>query len=72
MTVEIEDDGPGLPENEVALLTSETETPLVHSTGTGLWLTRWIVRTSGGRIAVDSGRFDGTRVRLELPRAAQG
>jgi len=66
--ITVEDDGPGLPANETEILATETETPLTHSTGTGLWLTRWIVRSSGGEIAVESNRFGGTTVRVELRR----
>lgn len=71
VTLTIGDDGPGLPDNEKKVLTSETETPLRHSTGTGLWLTRWTIRSSGGRFAVESNRFDGTRVRVELRQSRE-
>lgn len=67
--ITIADNGPGLPPNETEILTTETETPLNHSTGTGLWLTRWIVRSSGGQITVTSNRFDGTTVSTSLRRS---
>jgi len=53
LTVRIEDNGPGLPETEREVLRSESETPLSHSSGMRLWLTRWIVRSSKG----DLGRW---------------
>jgi len=62
----IEDNGPGLPQLERSVLKAETETSLTHSTGLGLWLSRWIVRSSGGRFRVGSGRYDGTRIEIEL------
>jgi signal transduction histidine kinase len=62
----IEDNGPGLPRLERSVLKAETETSLTHSTGLGLWLSRWIVRSSGGRLRVGSGRYDGTRIEIEL------
>ncbi|MFC7072551.1 PAS domain S-box protein [Halovenus rubra] len=64
----IEDNGPGLPDIEKKVLTAETETALSHSTGIGIWLTRWIIRSSGGSLHVDAGRFDGTRITIELRR----
>jgi PAS domain S-box-containing protein len=62
----IEDNGPGLPPVEQNVLTAETETQLSHSTGLGLWLSRWIVRSSGGRFRVDSDSSDGTRIEIVL------
>lgn len=40
-----------------------------HSTGIGLWMVRFIVRDSGGSIAVEEEPVDGTVVRLRLPIA---
>ncbi|MXR42344.1 PAS domain S-box protein [Halobaculum sp. WSA2] len=64
--VSVVDDGPGLPATERKVLTSETETQLDHSSGVGLWLTRWIVRSSGGSIAVEESEYGGTRVSIRL------
>ncbi|MBV0902976.1 PAS domain S-box protein [Haloarcula salina] len=71
VTLTIRDNGPGLPENEKRVLASETETPLSHSTGTGLWLTRWITQVSGGEINIGANRFDGTTVTLRLRSAPE-
>lgn len=68
VTIAVGDDGPGLPDAEREVLTRETETAMTHSTGMGLWLTRWIVRSSGGTLAVEESRFGGTRVVVELQR----
>jgi len=64
--VTVADDGPGLPGAEREVLTSETETSLTHSSGLGLWLTRWIVRSSDGSITVSESRLGGTRVSIRL------
>ncbi|RKD98408.1 PAS domain S-box protein [Halopiger aswanensis] len=69
VTVRIADNGPGLPEAEREVLTADAETPLTHSSGMGLWLVRWIVRSSNGTVAVDPGRFDGTCVSIRLQDA---
>jgi len=53
-------------EEELEVLTGDTEMALVHSTGTGLWLMRWIVHGSGGRLRVNSDPSEGTRVAIGL------
>jgi signal transduction histidine kinase len=69
-TVEVVDDGPGIPEHELAVLAAESETPLEHGSGIGLWLVTWIVERSDG--AVDFERRDGrTVVTIELQRAPE-
>jgi len=65
-TIRIADDGPGLPALEREVLTSDTETPLSHSSGVGLWLTRWIVRSANGRVAVESSSSGGTCIAFRL------
>lgn len=64
----IHDTGSGLPDDERAVLESNTETQLQHSSGVGLWLTRWIVQAANGRLEVASGG-DGTSITIDLPRA---
>ena len=64
-TVRIEDDGPGIPEGELASLDSGVETPLRHSTGLGLWQLKWAVTTLGGELSFDT--TDGTTVEISLP-----
>ena len=66
-TVSVADNGPGLPDDEQAVLTSEKETQLNHSSGLGLWLTRWIVRNSNGTLAVEQSAWNGTRIVIRLP-----
>ena len=68
VVLRIADNGPGLPETEQSVLTTGTETPLAHSTGTGLWLTQWIVRESDGSISVSESRLGGTEVEIRLRR----
>ncbi|MFP9193899.1 histidine kinase N-terminal 7TM domain-containing protein [Natrialbaceae archaeon A-CW1-1] len=67
--VTITDDGPGIPADEQAVLTSRRETPLEHASGLGLWLVNWIVVRSGGIIEFDTNEPRGSVVRLKFPRA---
>jgi signal transduction histidine kinase len=64
----VEDNGPGLPQEEIDVLQSEEETALQHVSGVGLWLVRWVVEQSNGDL-VPERTVDGTRVRLRLPKA---
>ena len=51
VTVEIADNGPGIPEMEAETVTGETEeTPLYHGGGLGLWFVHLVVRRCGGHI----------------------
>ncbi|MFW5956945.1 MAG: PAS domain S-box protein [Natronomonas sp.] len=65
----IEDDGPGIPEEEVNVLTREYDVaPLYHGSGLGLWLVNWIVRQSGGTLGFSENEPRGSVVTIELPR----
>ncbi|WP_276302254.1 response regulator [Halorussus lipolyticus] len=67
--VTVSDDGPGIPEDERAVLTEGKETALHHGSGLGLWLTNWIVGKFGGEIAFDDYHTSGGTVTLRLQRA---
>ena len=68
VTLIVEDNGPGLPEEEIDVLEAGEETDLEHSSGIGLWLVRWIVSRSGGELLVEQDE-QGTRIGIRLPRA---
>ena len=65
--IEISDNGPGLPEQEAAVLTSGEETQLTHGSGLGLWLAYWIVSSHDGSIEPEVTE-DGTTLTVTLPR----
>jgi PAS domain S-box-containing protein len=67
LTVEVRDDGPGLPKMEQRVLERGRETPLDHGQGIGLPLASWLVADGQGDIAVEVD--DGTTVTIELKRA---
>lgn len=67
--IEIADDGPGIPENEVATLTAGEETPLQHGSGIGLWIIHWAVTRYGGDLEFETGPEGGSLVRIRLPLA---
>ena len=68
LTLAVEDEGPGIPDHELDVLESGTETALEHGSGLGLWLIRWGVDRLGGDIEFQTGA-DGTRAVVSLPSA---
>jgi len=69
VAVEIADNGPGIPEQERAVLTAGEETPLRHGSGIGLWIVRWIVARYGGDLRFETREPRGSRVVVALPTA---
>jgi PAS domain S-box-containing protein len=68
--IRVVDDGPGIPPVERELLVGDRKrTQVAHSSGLGLWLTRWIVANAGGTLDIHAGRRGGTVVTVDLPRA---
>ncbi|GAB7095620.1 hypothetical protein JCM30237_27740 [Halolamina litorea] len=67
--LEIADNGPGIPVDEREVLRRETETPLKHSQGLGLWLASWSTRAAGGELTIESTGCQGTTIRLTFPVA---
>jgi PAS domain S-box-containing protein len=68
VTIEISDDGPGIPDRERKVLEQESETQLQHSLGLGLSLVNWIVVDSGGKITISDNNPKGSVVTIALPR----
>jgi PAS domain S-box-containing protein len=66
--VEIEDEGPGIPEAELQVL-ERGETPLNHADRLGLWLIYWVVTKAGGQFTVAEAESGGSIVRLSVPVA---
>ncbi|WP_135829198.1 sensor histidine kinase [Halorussus halobius] len=71
VTVRVADDGPGIPDDEVAVLTDDRPiTQLDHGSGFGLWLVKWVVDSYDGELRFETSASGGTVVALELDRAA--
>lgn len=69
ISVDVIDNGPGLPEQERQVLGSGSETQLIHGSGLGLWLAYWVVTSHDGTIDAET-RDDGTTVTITLPRGS--
>ena len=68
--VVVADDGSGIPDGEVAVLESGTESALEHSDGTGLWFVNWIVTYSDGDVEFAENHPAGSEITVRLPAAA--
>lgn len=69
LQIEIEDNGPGLPPSELAVLEEGAETPLEHGSGMGLWLVTWGIQSLGGEVDFEGREPRGTRAVVTLPAA---
>jgi PAS domain S-box-containing protein len=66
--IEVEDNGPGIPEQEITVL-EQGETSLEHGDRLGFWLVHWIVTKAGGTFSVTESEPRGTCVTLSVPAA---
>lgn len=67
VTITVEDDGPGIPDEQQAVLRDGTETQLQHGNGLGLWVVHWIATTAGGELSLSDADDQGATVTLRLP-----
>jgi len=65
--VEIEDNGPGIPDQELEVL-SRGETSLKHADRLGLWFIYWVVSRVGGTFSVTESEPRGSILTLSVPR----
>lgn len=68
--VTIQDDGPGIPEEQLTPIEARSETNRQHSRGLGLWQLRWSVDKLNGELSFDT--TDGTTVRIAIPDQGDG
>ncbi|MDS0222299.1 ATP-binding protein [Haloarcula sp. S1AR25-5A] len=65
--IRVRDNGPGIDQNELALIEQGTETPLEHGSGFGLALAAWGTDIAGGTVDFESTDSTGTVVTLRAP-----
>jgi len=66
--VTISDNGPGVPEEELAVIEEGEETQLEHGSGIGLWIVEWIVDKTSATVEYETGT-DGTTVTVRIAGA---
>lgn len=67
VVVELTDDGPGIPREELDILAQHGESVLEHGSGAGLWMVDRVVEYSNATIEFNTD--DGTTVQLRLDAA---
>lgn len=65
--VEIADNGPGIPEHELSVLSEGVESPLDHASGLGLWIIKWGTDLAGGTVQFEANEPTGTVVSIRVP-----
>nr|WP_305882908.1 histidine kinase N-terminal 7TM domain-containing protein [Halobellus rarus] len=66
LRIDVRDEGPGIPDTEIGVLASGSESRLDHGSGIGLWIVEWSLRRIGGSVSFEQSET-GTRVRLLIP-----
>lgn len=64
--IEIEDNGPGIPDQELEVLQTG-ETSLTHGDRLGLWFIYWVVSRVGGEFSITDADPQGVLLRLSIP-----
>ena len=68
--VRVADDGPGIPQGQVEILSGERlPSQTQHLSGLGLWTARWVMQNSGGELEFAANSPEGTVVTLRIPQA---
>lgn len=68
----IADNGPGISEYELAVLSRASETDLKHGSGLGLWIVKWGTDLGGGSVTFRENEPSGTIVDLYLDSEMKG
>ena len=71
VAITVRDNGPGIHEDEQAVLLRGRETQLDHVSGLGLWMINWIVTRSGGEIEIAANDPRGTVLTIRLPAGGE-
>ncbi len=66
VTIQVADDGPGIPPEEVEVLDETAETQLQHGSSLGLWLTHWLASAMDGTLEFEENEPRGTVVTVRL------
>lgn len=63
----VSDNGPGIPQQVIAILRRSESDQLTHLQGMGLWFVYWVVSESGGHIVIEESDAGGAAVVVRVP-----
>ena len=66
LVLTVEDDGPGLSDQELVVVEKGKEDPLRHGSGLGLWMVNWLSISRGGSVSATTGD-SGTTIQVSVP-----
>lgn len=66
LNIRVTDNGPGIPEAEIEAINQQSESPLVHGSGVGLWAAKWVIERLDGELAFMDNQPRGTIVQITL------
>lgn len=69
--LQVADDGPGIPPDELQSLQTGEETALVHASSVGLWLVTWMCRLHDGYVQFETESAGGTTVSFHFQAGSQ-
>lgn len=69
VTIEVSDNGTGIPDHELSVIRAGKETPLEHGSGLGLWVAQWAIEQSGGSLDFEVDESVGSTAHIELQPA---
>jgi signal transduction histidine kinase len=67
IVIQVCDNGPGIPKEELRVLNRGHETALKHTSGLGLWLVQWAVMVVDGQIIYKTNQPRGSIIEIWLP-----
>jgi len=67
ITIQISDNGPGIPPNEWDVIFGGEETPLIHGSGIGVWLMYWTLTALGGAVELTDSGPNGSTITFFVP-----
>ncbi len=65
LKIEIQDEGPGLPEEQLKILSGEAQLSIPTAGGLGIWTVTRLVSELGGSVSIDASH--GTRIEVRVP-----
>jgi len=67
ISIELADNGPGIPNEEWDVIVANQETPLRHASGIGLWLIYWGITALGGTVELTQSTAHGSTFIFRVP-----